>query len=284
MFDTLESVIFIGWLYLAYFPISLYKFLGFDKKTPYYASEHIIYNHYSFYQKLIINFSMSVLDKTAFVSDYAMSTFFRVKSSKKLVIPNILNNNKAISNKLISEKENFLFNNKKIKICSVGRLTNQKNFFEAIDTINLLIKSTDLKILYHIYGTGKFYDKLQKYISKYNLTQNVKLKGLVNSVPYSSYDFTFIPSKYETQCLVILESWNSLVPVFMYSELSKMLDFINPDSSVFLIENKTDFLSILTFIQNYNKYESSVKCVENLNYIYSQQKDIIQRWSRFVKE
>ena len=272
----------IGWMYLAYFPIAVFKFLGFDKSISYYGSEHIFYDHYNVLQKVIINFSMFFLDKTIFVSDFAMNSFNRIKKSKKMVIPNILHQEKGVLNKLDKKNDNFL-KNKKIKICSVGRLTNQKNFFEAIDTIRLLITSSNLEVTYHIYGYGKYFKKLGDYIQKFNLSDYIELKGVVSPVPYSKYDLTFVPSNYETQCLVIIESWNNGVPVFMYSRLKKMLDFIKIDQSAFLIEDKFDIKTIINYLKTNNKQNSSIKCQENLDQILIQQKVIKENWAEILK-
>jgi glycosyltransferase involved in cell wall biosynthesis len=273
----------IGWLYLAYFPIAVFKFLGFDKDISYYGSEHIFYNHYNIFQKVIINFSMLVMDKTIFVSEYAKNTFVRIKDSKKIVIPNILHLEKGVLNKLKKNNNHFLKKNNIINICSVGRLTDQKNFFEAIETIRLLISTKGLEVTYHIYGVGKYFKKLDEYIQKFNLTDFIELKGLVSPVPYSKYDITFVPSNYETQCLVILESWNSGTPVFMYSRLKRMLDFVKIDESAFLIEDKLDIKSIVNYLKTNSKQNSSIKCQENLDQILTQQKFIKENWAEILK-
>ena len=77
----------IGWMYLSYIPLILFR--TFLKDVKIIASEHIVLEHYkSFLLKRIINYSMNLFDDVIFVSSYAKKSFGNLKNS--IVLENIL--------------------------------------------------------------------------------------------------------------------------------------------------------------------------------------------------
>ena len=78
---------------------------------------------------------MKTLDKTTFVSEYAMKSFKSISVNKKVVLPNILSD-KLGQTKILKKRSEISC----LKICSVGR-HDQKNYFDAIETIEKLVNN-----------------------------------------------------------------------------------------------------------------------------------------------
>ena len=158
----------------------------------------------------------------------------------------------------------------------------QKNYSESLNFIKKLVNN-NLIDKYHIYGSGILRPELEKYVKENNLESYVSFKGNVNRVPYKDYDFTLFFSHYESQGLIILESWSNGVPVCISKSLFSMLDYLNDDNSLILIDNENPINKIKIFMKN-NRKEVIDKCHNNYENILSKQSEIINKWKIFFDE
>ena len=91
-------------------------------------------------------------------------------------------------------------------VVSVGRLTEQKNFINAINAIHLVNQSK--KINYIILGEGEDRQKLENSISALKLTDRIELPGFVDN-PYKyikNCDVFLLSSKWEGLPTVLIEA------------------------------------------------------------------------------
>lgn len=160
------------------------------------------------------------------VSTGALDSFVKVnkiKNKELLVIPNIIDT-KEIKDKL-KDEINISVDNKKINICSTGRLVHQKGFDLLIEEIN---KNKDILTNHHFYiiGGGSEETKLRTLINKYNLSDLITITGYLKN-PYplmNKMDAFILLSRYEGQGMVFLEAKSLGLEVIMPPHLEKFVD------------------------------------------------------------
>ena len=146
-------------------------------------------------------------------SDYVICNSIAFKTElKKLLnvnaifINNLVNINKVKKLSSYKVKDNFFKNFKGIKILSVGRLTDQKNYFLALNVIKQIYKKFNLRYL--ILGSGYLKHKMKIFIKKNNLSKVIKLVDYQKN-PYSyikNSNIILLTSKYEGMPNILIET------------------------------------------------------------------------------
>lgn len=98
-------------------------------------------------------------------------------------------------------------------IISIGRLTEQKDFFTLIEAFALVRQSKSARLI--ILGEGEDRPKLESLIKKLDLTQDVSMPGFVsNPYPFLTHANLFVlSSKWEGLPTVLIEALYCNVPV-----------------------------------------------------------------------
>ena len=107
--------------------------------------------------------------------------------------------------------------NGEILLCSVSRLSEEKNIYFLIDAIEHIRENTRILFKCLIIGDGPLKDKLEKIIQERNLSDTIVLRGRIeqNDIPkyYLASDLFVYSSMSETQGMVILEAMTGGCPV-----------------------------------------------------------------------
>lgn len=148
----------------------------------------------------IVNVSKDCEDK--FLNTYPML------KSKSLVIENILSKEFIIeqSNYTIRD-DNFKSNSGKIKLLSIGRLTEQKNF-DNVPSICKNILESGLEIEWYIIGYGPDENYIKEKIKEAKVEKHVIILGKKeNPYPYiKACDIYIQPSRYEGKAVAVREA------------------------------------------------------------------------------
>lgn len=158
------------------------------------------------------------LDYIVNVSEECEKSFLNVYpeyKKKSLVIENILSNEfvKLQSKEKIKDK---YFDDVETKICSVGRLSNQKGFDMAILACKKLLEK-GYKFKWYVIGYGQEEKNLKNLISKNNLEDRFVLLGKkINPYPYIyNCDIYCQPSRYEGKSVTVREAQMLSKPVII---------------------------------------------------------------------
>lgn len=102
---------------------------------------------------------------------------------------------------------------KKVRILTIGDLTNNKGHMYGLEAISLL-KKRGVPFIYHIIGEGEDREKLEEYIAMKQLGDVASLLGYQDARQYlHEYDVYFLPSIKEGLPFVLLEAGKACVPV-----------------------------------------------------------------------
>lgn len=131
-----------------------------------------------------------------------------------------------------------------IKLCFVGRLTEQKNLFFFFDCI----KKLPLVSLV-LFGDGPEKDELITYASKLGIADRIYFYGYLDEASsyIKKFDFLCLPSKWEGLGLVLVEAMYQKVPIIgsdagaipeilRYGELGTVISYSNNDRSILLMQ------------------------------------------------
>lgn len=132
--------------------------------------------------------------------------FLNYFNRKTVCIYNPLNYDEIIKKSKIKINNNFFKKASILKIISVGRLVDQKDFFTLLKASNYLKGKINFRVL--IIGKGKCKNKLKQYIQNNNLNKHVKILQFQFN-PYkfiSKADIYVLTSKYEGLPNVLLEA------------------------------------------------------------------------------
>ena len=104
-----------------------------------------------------------------------------------------------------------------VLLCSVSRLTKEKNLYFLIDGIKYIREKTKKDVRCIIIGDGPEKQKLQQVIDDYNLQDTILLIGKVEpreiAFYYRASDIFVFASRSETQGMVLLEAMAGMCPV-----------------------------------------------------------------------
>ena len=115
-----------------------------------------------------------------------------------------------------------------VKIVSVGRLHEQKNYELAINGISLL---TTLNFEYHIAGEGEKLGELKKLAERLSVQDKVYFHGFVNDISefLSTKDIFLMTSRWEGFGLALVEAMNQSVPSIV-SNVEGVRDILGADN------------------------------------------------------
>ena len=277
---------FLEYLQSLYYPILIYKKTNnFDliKQNQLMGSWVAIILKLISRKKLFIRtgydmyeFSIKENKKKSTIFFYKLLTFISLKfadlySVSSLCDMNFLNE-KFKSTKLeyrpnwvaIEEQLERNFNDKK-QILSVGRLENQKNYFEAIDSLI----GSDCSLT--IYGNGSQKNQLLEYAKKNNVHLNihepVSYEELLQI--YKNFDYFISTSKYEGNPKVILEAQGS-GSIVIVKDIPNNLEIIENGINGFIYKNPLEIQKIITKLNNNKKLKleissNSIKRINEIN-------------------
>ena len=131
--------------------------------------------------------------------------------------------------------ENFTIPKKGKNLLFVGRITNQKNLYFMLDTMNC-IRDKEIKLI--VVGDGTELKSLKQYAEKTGVSDRVSFVGQISDQRilksfYLESDLFFFPSTYDTSTLVAREAAALKVPTLMIRGCN---------SADLIIENRNGFL------------------------------------------
>jgi glycosyltransferase involved in cell wall biosynthesis len=189
---------------------------------------------------------------------YALKNF----KTKVYYLPGIgINLDSFNSYKYIS-KVNFK-NSDKMVLCSVGQLSKRKNHKVVLKALSIL---KDIRIDYFIVGLGENFKFLKKLISKYNLSDHVKLLGFRSDIKeiLLSCDLFVFPSFQEGLPVALMEAMAIGLPIIA-SQIRGNTDLIESEVNGFLFNprNYKQLSKIIRYSYD-NKYILEKFSVNNL--------------------
>ena len=187
----------------------------------------------------------------------------------------------------LDRREEFLFK-KKYTFCTVGRLTNQKNYFELLKGINKYYLNFNKNFNLLIIGSGELQDELKKYINYLNLNNNVHLLGFKKN-PYKYIyrsNFYISTSKWEEPGHTLLEAGYLNIPIISSNCPNGPREILinNKNSFKYELGNLSDFLRKLNYAlrcnnSKVNKIKSYMK-----KYVYNYTEfNFIRKFQKIIK-
>ncbi|MHA1250022.1 MAG: glycosyltransferase family 4 protein [Candidatus Helarchaeota archaeon] len=190
------------------------------------------------------------------------------KLDKFIVVPNGVDHKRfKPRNKKECKKILQIPNDNKIYLLFIGRLVFQKGVDILIKALHIL-NSKNKNINLIIVGKGNLKPKLLKLISKLDLDKNVIFYENVSDNKlyyfYNACDFFILPSRFESQPLVLLEAMLSKIPI-IGSSIPGIIDLIeiknNNNGLIFEVDNYQNLAK--TIIRALRSKDKIKKIVEN---------------------
>lgn len=141
-----------------------------------------------------------------------------INEKKIVVIPNMIDSHKIV--KMAHDYIPIELSENKLKIVSVGRLSEEKHFDNCIRAASLL-KSCGISFIWIIVGEGTERAHLENLIKKFGVQECISLVGKKkNPYPYMFNADIYVHSSYiESQSLTILESMTLGIPCVIADSL-----------------------------------------------------------------
>lgn len=239
-------------------------------------SEHIAYESFSFFKKLIKRLSYLIADKIILLTDNDRKILSQAESDKFATINNI--------NPYFNEAQHINpFHNRKNIAVAIGRLSYQKNFGRLID----LWKKANINdwVLY-IIGDGDEKNTLTSLIGN---SENIKLIPANNNLIdyYQNAKLSIMTSRFEGLPMTLIESQYFGIPSISFNCKTGPCEIIIDNKTGYIIDYNRDdyFVEKLKFITMYNNQHilenMHKQCLE-----YSRRYNpnfIIQKWLDIIK-
>ncbi len=183
------------------------------------------------YKKVYNNFDLIITQSEYMKKDLVDN--YQTDPSKAVVIYNPVDITN-IENRLNPYQKTF-FNNKKINLLAVGRLSHQKGFDILIKTMSLLDEKYHLTIL----GEGEDKEALINQIKSLKLDNKITLAGFTNNpYPYMlNCDLFILSSRYEGLPNVVLETNSCGTPVVAVNSPGGTAEIIKDGVNGILTQN-----------------------------------------------
>ena len=246
-------------LFPSTFYCSMLKFFGFTKSV-------LVCTEHSTYNRRRKSFLGKLIDFITYRNfEYIIAISEGVKKQLRLWMPFfkekiiVINNGVELKNKklIIRHKKR-----KKIKIVSVGRLEESKNYSKTIQSFS---KIKNLDFTWSIAGKGNLDKILLKKIKYLNLEEKIFLIGHVDNVweLLKNSDIFIIASKWEGFGLAAVEAMNCSLPIIA-SKIDGLKDIVHsiPPCALYVDPNDSNDIAnkIYTMI---NSYDLRIKLGEN---------------------
>lgn len=226
--------------------------------------------------KLIRNFYYKRADKFVFQTKSYLKYFNDKIIKNAYIIPNMISDEYLI--------DTYKYKRNK-KIVSVGRLEKQKNYKLLINSFNnLSSKYKDYKL--EIYGNGKEFGNIQKYINKLSLNDRVKIYRGVKDIKSKIYNASLfvLSSKYEGVSNSLIEAMALGIPVIATNSSLGIKDLLYNNKIGLLVKNNdaTQLTKKMEFAlneeENKKLSKQSYKIRDLLN-----NKEILEKWENVLK-
>lgn len=198
---------------------------------------------------------------------------------------NNINNLIQIYNPVNVTSNLSLYNVTSKKIISCGSLIPQKGFDYAVEVArNVFKKHPDWE--WHIYGEGDDRNKLEEMINKYDLNNNLILKGYSDEIDkkYNEYSIYVMTSRHEGFPMVLLEAKANKLPIVSFSCKCGPKEVIRDNINGFLIppfDINEMSQKIMILIEQSEKRElfstNSFYDIDTLR-----MPSIIEQWDKFI--
>lgn len=203
--------------------------------------------------------------KIVLVSKTDFQTGNFIKDEKKVFIPNVIDNKKYFPARDLAFRTSIGYTDNDFVVGFIGRFTEQKNPFFALEVINKLKKlnhnsTKNFKLL--MVGDGELKDSILKKIEEENLQEVVKVLPFTPEPEkiFNSIDCIIIPSFWEGQPYVLLESMSCGVPAIV-SSIPNFKEIIINEENGFCesIENIDDFIQRILQLANDESFFNKIK-------------------------
>jgi glycosyltransferase involved in cell wall biosynthesis len=160
------------------------------------------------FKNFIIKKILSKSDKIIVNSLEFQKEFKKKFNIKTICIYNPLNKKEILSKSKNNINLSFFKKNNKLKILNIGRFTDQKDHLTLLRSVKILKDKYNLNFILLIMGRGENKKKIQIFITKNNLNENVKLIGFKkNPYKYIKHCNLFVlSSRFEGLPNVLLEA------------------------------------------------------------------------------
>lgn len=202
-----------------------------------------------------------------------------INKKKIRIIPNTISNN-------INPKTNFFFG-RKINVLCVGRLEYQKGYEILLRSLKKL-KDDSINFKCDIYGEGSKKSEILKLINFFQLSRNVKLKGVKRNIlnVYKKYDIYILSSRFEGFPNSLLEALSSGLACISSDCDYGPKDIIrnNKNGILFKNNNYSDLHKKLKYLINNKKVinlygKQAKKDFRSKNY----NEDKITKWKKIIQ-
>lgn len=204
----------------------------------------------------------------------------KYKWKNKCVIPN------PISQRVIDSNQ-VTYREKCTRFVMVGRLTKQKNYYLAINTMKDVIEEYS-NIQLDIYGDGELRDELDELIANNRLNNNIRLMGWTTDTieTMKEYDAFMLTSDYEGMPNALMEAMGLGLPCIATDCKTGPRELIQNDVNGFLVnvDDQNELTKkILTVCNMSRDQRKSIGTIAR-NYIIGKYslKEIADRWSGLI--
>ncbi len=183
--------------------VAAYKLKKKLKNINWLSTQHnLISEEVNFFRQQYLKIILKKADKVITVSEgikKELEEDFFIEDSNIILLKN------AIALNIWSKLNGKLFQNKKLKLATIGRLEKQKGH-EVL--LLALAQLPEIPLELHIFGDGSLKDKLQKRAKSIGIDKKIKWHGTVDNLPKFMLDIDIIvqPSLWEGMSLAIMES------------------------------------------------------------------------------
>lgn len=204
-----------------------------------------------------------ITDKRVACSRLAAEFMFGKKASKEvLIVPNAITLDKYQFKQEIRENiRKKMGIEKKIVLCHIGRLSEQKNPFRLLEILVAVLKKEKNVVLLSV-GTGELEDEVHDYARKLGVEDHVKFLGKRNDVSdlLQAADVFVLPSKYEGLPIVAIEAQAAGIPSVLSSAISSETNISGKIEFVDLQEKDEKWADIILMSAKRERY----CCIEKL--------------------
>lgn len=209
----------------------------------------------------------------------SLVTNFPTLENKFMIVENIssikiINSQSDITDEMVRSRDGFI-DDKRFKILSIGRITEQKGFDYAIETTKLL-KERKIEFCWYIIGEGPLRNSLEAIIQKQKLYDCIKFIG-IRSNPYAYMkraDIFVMPSRYEGKSIALDEAKILCKPIVITNYPSAKDAIIDGKNGIITdISAKAIAKGILELYYDQNlreTFERNLKAVD-----YSNQRQVV---------